>query len=88
MIWLKGKILLIGGAIIAVLAGLLKLFISKAAREERHRKRLESALERQSDIQEIDSELSKDLESEKAKIAKEIEDDKQVDSLLDPNHWP
>jgi len=87
MNWLKGKILLIGGAIIAALLGLLKLFISKAAREKKHRKQLESALERQSDIQEIDSELSKDLQSEKAKIAKEIEDGKQVDSLLDPNTW-
>ena len=82
---LKAKLYAIGGAILAALLVTVKFLIGSRARAVKKAKRLEGALKRQSDIQDIDSELSKDLKSHKAEIAKEIADGEEITSLSRPN---
>jgi len=89
MIWstIKSKALLIGGAIISALLVTLKLLAGSRTRAIKKADRLEGALKRQGEIQEIDSELSKELKSHKAEIAKEIESGEEITSLSNPNDW-
>ena len=73
--------------VVSVLLGLVKFFAAKAKRQKKRADMFEAAVDRQSDIQAADSELSKDYQSEKAKIVKEIEEGEEVTSLSDPNSW-
>jgi len=84
---LKTKLIAAGAVLIALLLGLLKFFMARAKSATKRAERAEAGLRRHSDIQESDSELSKDLSSRKAQIKKELEEDKFVKALEEPNDW-
>jgi len=84
---IKSKFILIGGGIIAFLLAALKVMFASRKKAVQRADRMESALKRQSDIQEIDTELSKELKSRKGQIRKEIEENEEVTSLSNPNTW-
>ncbi len=84
---LKGKLLAAGAVVITILLGLVKIFASKAKREAQKADRLKAALEFRDDVEDLDTELSSDLQVRKDTIRKEIEDDEEVTSLSTPNDW-
>ncbi len=84
---LKTKLIAAGAVLIALLLGLLKFFMARSKSATKRAERAEAGLQRQSDIQDSDSELSKDLSSRKAQIKKEIKEGKTVKSLEKPNEW-
>ena len=83
---LKTKLIAASAVLIALLLGLLKFFMARSRSATKRAERAEAGLQRQSDIEESDSELSKDLSSRKAEIKKELEDG-SVESLEKPNEW-
>jgi hypothetical protein len=84
---IKSKLILYGGAVLVALLGIIKyLSFSKGVWKDKAKKSM-SALKRHEEVQEIDSELSKDLQSKKAEIVKEIKSGEEVTSLSDPNDW-
>ena len=84
---LKTKLIAAGAVLIALLLGLLKFFMARAKSATKRAERAEAGLRRHSDIQESDSELSKDLSSRKAQIKKEIKEGEPVEDLEKPNEW-
>ena len=82
---LKAKLYAIFAGIVAFLLALVKILWGRAQKQKKRADRAEAGLQRQSDIQDSDSELSKDLASRRAEISKEIEDEKSVTSLSRPN---
>ena len=84
---LKTNLIAAGVFLLTLLGGLLKYFMAKAKREEEKADRFKAALDRQSDIQEMDTELDKDFQSHKAAIKKEINDGEEITSLSKPNDF-
>jgi hypothetical protein len=84
---IKSKLVLIGLGIITVLLGTIKYLSFTRSVYKNRAKRGEAIIERQAKTQEIDSELSSDLQSRKAKIRNEIKEKKSVKSLEDPNDF-
>ena len=87
MIWFKGKLLAILAGSVAVLLFIVKILAASRKKAIKQAKQFKAVIKRKEDIEESDTELSKDLSSRKAKISKEIEDEKSVTSLSDPNDW-
>jgi len=83
----KAKLYAIFAGIIAVLLTTIKVLSGQNKRNKKRAERAEAHVRRASEIQESDTELSKDLSSRKAKIKQEIEDEKSVTSLSDPDNW-
>ena len=84
---LKAKLYAILGGVVAFLLALVKIFAGKAKRAEKRADRAEAQVVFKEAVEDSDSELSKDLESRKAEISKEIKDGEEVTSLSDPNSW-
>jgi len=84
---LKTKLIAAGAVLVAVLLALLKFFMARSKSATKRADRAEAGLQRQSDIQEADTELSKDLASRKAKIKQAIKEDKSVLSSEKLNEW-
>ena len=84
---LKTKLIAAGAVLIAVLLGLLKFFMARSRSATKRAERAEAGLELRSDIEESDTELSRDLSSRKAEIKKELEEGDSVESLEKPNEW-
>ena len=82
---LKAKLYAIFAGIVAFLLALVKILWGRVQKQKKRADRAEAGLQRQSDIQDSDTELSKDLSSRRAEISKEIEDGKEVTSLSRPN---
>ena len=82
---LKTKLIAAGAVLVAVLLAFLKFFMARSKSATKRADRAEAGLQMQSDIQEADTELSKDLSSRKAKIKQEISEGKPVKSLEEPN---
>ena len=82
---LKAKLYAIFAGIGLFLLGLVKVLWGRSQKQKKRAERAEAGLQRQSDVQEADTELSKDLSSRKARISKEIKDGEEVTSLSDPN---
>ncbi len=87
MIWFKGKLLAILAGSVAVLLFIVKVLAASRKKAIKQAKQFKAVIKRKEDIEESDTELSKDLASRKAKISKELEDEKSVTSLSDPNDW-
>jgi len=87
MIWFKGKLLAILAGTVAVLLFVIKVLAASRRKAKKQVKQFKAVLKRKEDIEESDSELSKDLESRKAKISKEIKDGEEITSLSNPNNW-
>lgn len=84
---LKNKLIAAGAAIIAGLLVTVQFLMKSRRRALESEKRVKAALSRKEDIEDIDSDLSKDLKSHKAEIAKELKEGENVTSLSDPNSW-
>ena len=84
---LKSKLLAILAGSVAVLLFIVKVLAASRKKAIKQAKQFKAVIKRKEDIEESDTELSKDLASRKAKISKEIEDEKSVTSLSDPNDW-
>ena len=82
---LKAKLYAIFAGIVAFLLALVKILWGRSQRQKKRADRAEAQVEFKEAVEDSDSELSKDLSSRKAKISKEIEDEKSVTSLSDPN---
>ena len=82
---LKAKLYAIGGAILAVLLGVIKYLSFSRGIYKSKAKRLDATLKRQNVINEMDTELDKDFKSKKAKIKAEIDEKKSVESLEKPD---
>ena len=82
---LRAKLYAIFAGIVAFLLALVKILWGRSQKQKKRADRAEAGLQRQSDIQDSDTELSKDLASRRAEISKEIEDEKSVTSLSRPN---
>ena len=85
MIWLKGKLLAILAGSVAVLLFTVKILAASRKKAKKQVKQFKAVLKRKEDVEEADTELSKDLSSRKAKISKEIKDGEEITSLSDPN---
>jgi hypothetical protein len=81
------KLLAIGGAVIAALLLVIKYLAAGKKRAKRKAKVAEAALDRQSDIHKIDTELDKELQSREAEIKAEAKKDEKTDSGYNPNDW-
>ena len=81
---LKSKLLAILAGSVAVLLFIVKVLAASRRKAKKQVKQFKAVLKRKEDIEEADSELSKDLSSRKAQISKEIKDG-EVTSLSDPN---
>jgi len=81
---LKSKLLAILAGTVAVLLFIVKVLAASRRKAKKQVKQFKTILKRKEDIEESDSELSKDLASRKAKISKEIQDG-EVTALSDPN---
>ena len=85
---LKAKLYAIFAGIVAFLLALVKILWGRAQKQKKRADRAEAQVEFKEAVEDSDSELSKDLSSRKAKISKEIEDEKSVTSLSNPNsNW-
>ena len=84
---LKSKLLAILAGSVAVLLFIVKVLAASRKKAIKQAKQFKAVIKRKEDIEESDTELSKDLASRKAKISKELEDEKSVTSLSDPNDW-
>ena len=84
---LRSKLYAAGAFLIALLLGFLKLSMARTKRATKRAERAEAGLELRSDIEESDTELSRDLSSRKAEIKKELEEGDSVESLEKPNEW-
>ena len=82
---LRAKLYAIFAGIVAFLLALVKILWGRSQRQKKRADRAEAQVEFKEAVEDSDSELSKDLSSRKAKISKEIEDEKSVTSLSDPN---
>ena len=82
---LKTKLIAAGAVLVAVLLGLLKFFMARSKSATKRADRAEAGLQRQSDILESDTELSRDLLSRKAKIKQAIKEGKPIKPLENPN---
>ena len=87
MIWFKGKLLAILAGSVAVLLFIVKILAASRKKAKKQVKQFKAVLKRKEDIEEADTELSKDLSSRKAEIKKEISEGKPVKSLEKPNEW-
>lgn len=85
MIWFKGKLLAILAGTVAVLLFVVKVLAASRKKAKQQVKQFKAVLKRKEDIEESDTELSKDLSSRKARISKEIKDGEEVTSLSNPN---
>ena len=81
---LKSKLLAILAGTVAELLFVVKVLAASRRKAKKQAKQFKTILKRKEDIEESDSELSKDLSSRKAKISKEIKAG-EVTSLSDPN---
>lgn len=84
---IKSKLVLYGGAVLVALLGIIKWLSFSRGEWKNKAKTRQAALKRQSDINELDTELSTDLQSRKAEISKEIKDGEEISSLSTPNDW-
>ena len=84
---IKGKLILVGVSIITILLGVIKYLSFTRGIYKDKAKRAETTLKRQSDIQEMDTELDKDFQSRKKEIKAEIDEKKSVKSLEKPNEF-
>jgi len=85
MIWFKSKLLAILAGSVAVLLFTVKVLAASRKKAKKQVKQFKAVLKRKEDIEESDSELSKDLESHRARISKEIKDGQDVTTLSRPN---
>jgi len=87
VIWFKGKLLAILAGTVAVLLFIVKVLAVSRRKAKKQVKQFKAVFKRREDIEESDSELSKDLESRKAKISKEIKAGEEITSLSNPDNW-
>jgi len=87
MIWFKGKLLAILAGTVAVLLFVVKVLAASRRKAKKQVKQFKAVLKRKEDIEESDSELSKDLASRKAKISKELKAGEEITSLSNPDNW-
>jgi len=87
VIWFKSKLLAILAGTVAVLLFVVKVLAASRRKAKKQVKQFKAVLKRKEDIEESDTELSKDLTSRKAKISKEIKAGEEITSLSDPNNW-
>ncbi len=85
MIWFKSKLLAILAGSVAVLLFTVKILAASRKKAKKQVKQFKAVLKRKEDIEESDTELSKDLSSRKAKISKEIKAGESVTALRKPN---
>jgi len=84
---LKTKLIAAAGVLIAVLGWLLKIFVGRARKEKASRQRAESALERQSDIYEADTELDREHKIRVEGIENEVKEGSSPRELTEPDDW-
>jgi len=84
---LKAKLYAIFAGIVAFLLALVKILWGRAQKQKKRADRAEAHVVFKEQVEDADSELSKDLSSRKAEISKEIKDGEEVTSLSDPNSW-
>jgi len=84
---IKGKLLWIGGGIIAVLLVVLKFMTASRNRAVKQAKRFKTIIKRKEDTEDIDNELESQFASRRAEIKNEIKEGKPVKSLENPNDW-
>ena len=84
---IKSKLILVGVGVITLLLGIIKYLSFTRGVYKDKAKRAETTLKRQSDINEMDSELDQEFKSKKAEIKAEIDEKKSVDSLENPNDF-
>jgi len=84
---IKAKLYAIFAGVIAVLLATIKILSGQNRRNKKRADRAEAQIVFKEAVEDSDSELSKDLSSRKARISKEIEDEKSVTSLSRPNDW-
>ena len=82
---LKTKLIAAGAVLVAVLLAFLKFFMARSKSATKRADRAEAGLQRQSDILEADTELSRDLSSRRARDKKAIKEGKPIPSLEEPN---
>ena len=87
MLWIKNKLILIGGGIIAVLLIALKFMAASRNRAVKEAKRIKTIIKRKEDTQDIDNELESQFASRRAAARKEIKEGKPVKSLENPNDF-
>jgi len=87
MIWFKSKLLAILAGTVAVLLFVVKVLAASRRKAKKQVKQFKAVLKRKEDIEESDTELSRDLTSRKAKISKEIKDGEEITSLSNPDNW-
>ena len=89
MIFSQIKTYLIGilGVLVAFLGFGLKVSGSRRKQAEKKLESAEAKVERETEINEKETELGVEYRSERAKIAKEIEEKRSTKELSEPNEW-
>ena len=82
---LKSRLLAILAGSVAVLLFIVSILNASRKKAKKQVKQFKAVLKRKEDIEESDTELSKDLESHRARISKEIKDGQDVTTLSRPN---
>ncbi len=85
LLTLKSKLLALGGALLALLLGLLKFFAFKAKREKKRRIQAEHARDYAEDVVELDAEVAAQSVSRRVQARKEVESGKTPEFLRKPD---
>ena len=84
---LKAKLYAIFAGIGLFLLGLVRVLWGRVQAQKKRADRAEAQVVFKEQVEESDSELSRDLSSRKAKIKKDLEEGETVESLEKPNDW-